>query len=428
MQDSRDHHIDDFVRKVASQPDIQMEPGDWQAMEAMLDQEMPVTPVGGFWLYHSANVITLLALLGALYIGLFGASELAMMDQHTAVVADCEWIEEVEPALANETCTDAANVADGREDQSTLQPPTARSSQPFREKITPSGRSVAVVNEQREEPPLETVLTKQDYPSDELLLDSAKEISKEIEREIVEIDAVEDAGGGAMKEIASPTAADTAATDSVLVTTETVQPAPPVHDRRLAMGVLMAPDFNSVGFGGETRASGMVGVVVTYRMAPRWVLSTGIQYNRKKYVTTGAEYAPPYGYWQTGTNGRVPDVVNGQCAVVDVPITVGYEWPLGQRLRLLTSAGLSSYLLQNEDYFFEFEQPNPGAAPGWSSDAKSSALLGIANASVLVRWPVTRRLNVSAGPYLKVPLRDIGWGSVRMYGSGAVVMILYDLF
>ena len=186
-----------------------------------------------------------------------------------------------------------------------------------------------------------------------------------------------------------------------------------------------APDFNSVGMDSKREFSGQVGIQVFVTVKSRFSVSTGIYYNKKKYTAEGEEYHPPNQYWNYYTNGVVPKEVFGHCAVLDIPLNLTYNWSPDRKLQFLSTIGASNYIVLSEDYKYRFDSYNAGAAEGWDTNESSRVMFGIANLSLGVQYFIKPKIGIKVEPYLKVPLKDIGWGQVDLYSTGTLISLQY---
>jgi hypothetical protein len=187
----------------------------------------------------------------------------------------------------------------------------------------------------------------------------------------------------------------------------------------------LAPDFSKTPNSTFDVPVGSIGVNVTYQFAPRWNISTGIARVDKKYWGYGDEYHPPYGYWSFVTNGEVPDKVKGSCLVWEIPLSLTYNVIETKRSRVFVSVGVSSYLMRSEEYEYMFEDPNPGAAEGWSTDEPSSYWFDIGSLSVGYDFRVSPTVSLGVEPYYKIPFCGMGWADIDMYSTGILFSARY---
>jgi hypothetical protein len=188
-----------------------------------------------------------------------------------------------------------------------------------------------------------------------------------------------------------------------------------------------APDFSSVGLHNYTTPGETFGLQAHYHLNPRLSIATGALLSNKKYIGYGSEYKPPVGYWKRNTNGIIPEEVQGSCQLLEVPISVQYKVAVFNKSRIFITAGSSSYFMLSESYRYSFSSPNPGAKESWDSTGANSFLFSIANASINYERDILPQLAVGIEPYVKIPLRDIGWSNLKLYSVGASITVRYRI-
>lgn len=198
------------------------------------------------------------------------------------------------------------------------------------------------------------------------------------------------------------------------------------QDGRFSAGLSLSPDFNGVGFANKMSASLRPGIIIYYKILPRISISTGASFDQKRYESTAENYSTPAGFWGNKTNGVIPTLINGSCRVIDIPLNLNVRFTDLPRVNYGGSAGVSSYILLDEAYDFEFEQDNPGADSGWSTKENSNYVAGLVNVSLYVSIPIGRNTEFLIEPYFKTPIKDIGWAKVALYGSGAHFVLKYN--
>jgi hypothetical protein len=232
---------------------------------------------------------------------------------------------------------------------------------------------------------------------------------------------------GEIVEEAQDQPADSASADQTADALEATKARSAFDDTRGRFGisVVTAPDFSMTPKGGTMGAGDATGVFLHYQVLPRWGLTAGVLYDTKNYWGTGDEYRPPKGYWKALTNGVVPDRIEGTCAMYEVPVSVTFDIVSTRRARLFASAGLASYFVRSEEYYYHFDTPNPGAVNGWTGKRPSTLWFGIGTLSAGFDFRATRSLSVGIEPYFKVPLEGMGWADVDLYSTGVMFTARY---
>jgi len=196
---------------------------------------------------------------------------------------------------------------------------------------------------------------------------------------------------------------------------------------RWSIGLILAPDYNGVRLFKGNTVTLAVGGIISFQLAHRWSASVRAIYNNKKYSSQPRYYKLPEGYWIKRTNGVIPENIMGSCRVIDVPVMVTYKVLQKKNISFMASAGFGSYFMLDEKYDFEFNQSNPGADTQWQTQKNSTVLFGTANIALGIGFQTTPRINVAFEPYLKIPLKKIGWGNVDLYSMGLSLTVKYRL-
>ena len=93
--------------------------------------------------------------------------------------------------------------------------------------------------------------------------------------------------------------------------------------------------------------------------------------------------------------------------------------------RFLVGAGASSYIMLDEAYKYNFEQPNPGAKQGWNSHKTSTLFFNVINVTAGFEHRIFPGFMMGIEPYLKIPIEGIGWSNLKLYSAGASFTLRY---
>jgi hypothetical protein len=201
----------------------------------------------------------------------------------------------------------------------------------------------------------------------------------------------------------------------------TEHPASP----RLSLLLSFAPDFSTVAFDYYTDPGQSFGLMVHYHVKRSWSFSAGMVKSFKKYIGDGDDYTPPNGYWRNNTNGIIPETVDGSCNVLEIPMMIQYTVADKGKNRFLVGAGASSYIMLDQAYKYNFEQPNPGAKQGWSSHKTSTLFFNVINVTAGFEHRIFPGFMMGIEPYLKIPIEGIGWSDLKLYSVGASFTLRY---
>ncbi|AKD53649.1 porin family protein [Spirosoma radiotolerans] len=208
-----------------------------------------------------------------------------------------------------------------------------------------------------------------------------------------------------------------------------VVPKLPV-ERGLSVRLAVAPDLSSIGLKNFARPGTNVGVLLEYRLARHWSVQTGIIQSTKIYKASGSEYELN-DYYKKGMY-TVPQSVDGQCKMLDIPINVRYDFLLKPRSdgrspsRWFISGGVTSYVIEQEDYVYNYTGYAHKPIPDWNGKSGNYGFSQL-NLSVGYERAITKRLSWQIEPFMKMPLKKVGYLNINLISSGTFFSIRYKL-
>lgn len=210
------------------------------------------------------------------------------------------------------------------------------------------------------------------------------------------------------------------------------QPAvPSVAQRGFSIRFALSPDLSAVGLHNFARPGTNVGLLLEYRLAPRWSVQAGALWSTKVYNAQPGDYT-----WPAHTYLKVkPISVDGRCNMIDVPLNVRYDLVLRPRAdgrqpsRWFASAGVTSYVILNEQYNFNYARPYDPDISISENNISSSSRYGFSQLNVSAGYEraFSRRLSWQVEPFIKVPLKGVGFYKINLLSTGAFVSLRYKL-
>ena len=201
--------------------------------------------------------------------------------------------------------------------------------------------------------------------------------------------------------------------------------APPIMMKqpkfsRFGVRLAIAPEINSIGKMETSAVMGsMFALLLEYRLTKKLTLQTGINYSKKKY-TGNFEY---YRAWTNGTATK-PLTVDGICSVVDIPINLRLNAFQTNRNTFFISGGVSSYLMSDEIYTYNYAW-GPPKIRDWTGSS-SSFYWSTLNLSAGIERKMTKHFTLQVEPFMKTPLVGVGRGLVNLYSSGLLFSTKYE--
>ncbi|SFA51803.1 hypothetical protein SAMN04488511_110164 [Pedobacter suwonensis] len=192
---------------------------------------------------------------------------------------------------------------------------------------------------------------------------------------------------------------------------------------RLILSILAAPDLTSVQKSGQSSLSGGLGIEATVILTKKLSVTTGASYAKKIYGSDFSLYKPNTNY----VFSIKPSNIHANCDVLDIPINLNYKVFDNRRNSISVSTGLSSYLMLKEKYSFSYNGTYQGPQNFEVKNANQH-YLGIANVGIEFQHKINHNLSISAKPFMKIPLTDIGYGNSRLSSTGVAISVNMNLF
>lgn len=209
------------------------------------------------------------------------------------------------------------------------------------------------------------------------------------------------------------------------------QPVP--MQKGLSVRFVVSPDLSSIGLRNFQRPGTNVGLLLEYRLASRWSVQTGVLQSTKVYKALASDYdlSAYTAKWKV-----FPQSVSGRCNMLDIPINLRYDVALHPRpngqapSRWFVSGGVTTYIMKQEDYvnnFAEVDKPHvyPGME-GWHGKTGRYNLSQL-NLSAGYERALSRRLSWQVEPFVKAPLKSVGYYKINLLSTGAFFSLRYKL-
>jgi hypothetical protein len=183
-----------------------------------------------------------------------------------------------------------------------------------------------------------------------------------------------------------------------------------------------SPDLSTVGLKNFSKPGTAVSLLVEYAVWPKLYMQSGVIWSRKDYFALASSYtlSDKWGYFTK------PKSVDGECKVLEIPLNLRYDLFQGQNSRWFAGAGVSSYHMQNEVYKYNYENENDPQIKWREWKGKTGWYwLSHLNVSVGYEYRFSRKLSLLAEPYVRVPLKKVGYGKVNLITTGMWLSLRY---
>ncbi|GAA0531261.1 hypothetical protein GCM10009415_10850 [Chitinophaga japonensis] len=227
----------------------------------------------------------------------------------------------------------------------------------------------------------------------------------------------------------TPVAADLHAVPRVLL--KEIKPLPEENGQQnrkdqvpsrkgFSVGLMLGPVFNvapSLQYG---RIGVDAGILLSYHVNNRWSFSTGAVYSMKPYGGTPGDYGvtkdwlPPYDPAHTVRQ------IDANCNVLDIPLNINYTFMDRPNYALSATAGISSYFMLKEKYTYKYQGVYD---KGYELRNQNKHYFSVLNLAFTYQFPLSRHSSLGIQPFVKVPLKEVGYGQVKLYSTGVTIQM-----
>jgi hypothetical protein len=191
-----------------------------------------------------------------------------------------------------------------------------------------------------------------------------------------------------------------------------------------ALTVLAAPDLNGVESFQQAQVGTNLGMIFSASVLKKLTVSTGVIYSDKPYNIAAQDYHTPHPFPVS------PQNISAVCHMLDVPINVNYQLYDKRQNKIYVGTGLSSYIMLNENYQFSFSNQYYYGRPlpsNYTVPHSGSYYFGVVNLSATYQRQLNSKFALDVQPYYKLPIKDLGYGQVRLQSTGVAVGLTWNL-
>ncbi|MDB5201540.1 MAG: hypothetical protein JWQ27_949 [Ferruginibacter sp.] len=190
-------------------------------------------------------------------------------------------------------------------------------------------------------------------------------------------------------------------------------------------GVIGGPDVSSIKGQRAEKMGWTLGIVAGMSWKKHWQIETGALMTQKYYGTNG-EY---FGRSKLTIPATTKiEYAEGYCRMLEIPLNIQYKFLLRQHGYFFGGTGLSSYIMQKEHYTFDVVRYG-NRYPYEASYSKTSHYLFAAlNLNIGYAYKFGKSFEARIQPYFKIPMANIGIGSLPIKSTGLLVGITKTIF
>lgn len=206
-----------------------------------------------------------------------------------------------------------------------------------------------------------------------------------------------------------------------------VRPYTKVGKRHFYIGVVAGPDLSTVRFEKFSNVGFQAGILLGYQISNRFAVEAGALSSKKYYYSEGAYLDTKRLYLPANT--KVLDV-DGNCRMIELPVSVLYAFRKKQGHQWFASAGLSSYLMKKEDYTYDYLYMSSGSVVAHNKVYENATKnwLSVLQLSFGYSSKLGAAGDLRLEPYYSIPLKGIGYGALPLSSFGLKIGITSKKF
>ena len=202
-----------------------------------------------------------------------------------------------------------------------------------------------------------------------------------------------------------------------LVSSEAAQQIPVPPAKQWYIGIMAGTDLTTIKMQ-QTRDAGFeYGLLAGCEWNPKWSVEAGVFLTEKSYYTHGRYLRSAKVY--RPANAEITDV-EAQCRMIDLSLGAKYNFYRTRQSSWFATAGLSSYFMKKEDYSYMYYYPQTGVnylyEHTYTNETRN--MLSIANLSVGYSRQLGSFARLRIEPYVKIPIRGLGFGELPLLSTG----------
>lgn len=181
-------------------------------------------------------------------------------------------------------------------------------------------------------------------------------------------------------------------------------------------------EANGVKLFSADKITGRAGLAAGYQVNKNISVQTGFFISNKKYIAGKDDYKAKAGsYWS------MVDIksIDANCKVYEIPLLVRYDFTPGKKLSLFATAGLSSYIMKKEAYYFYYDRSGAAHEAG-SYYTGNKSLFSVLRLSAGIEKKISKNFSAFASPGIAVPLAGVGEGEVKLYSTDLMIGLKFS--
>jgi hypothetical protein len=189
------------------------------------------------------------------------------------------------------------------------------------------------------------------------------------------------------------------------------------------LGFVAGPDFSMVKSTKSNGAGHSVGLLAGYNLSKKFAIETGILLDHKKYQSDGKYFNTEKLDWPHVTILEL----SGYCNMYEIPVNLRYNVSANTNRTWFANLGLSSYLMKKENYDYDYERYGVYANGNKEYKNTTNNWLSVVHLSIGLQKKLGPVGELRIEPYVKLPLKGVGIGSMPLTSTGIYLGIIRSI-
>lgn len=196
-----------------------------------------------------------------------------------------------------------------------------------------------------------------------------------------------------------------------------------IKQRKLYIGFVAAPEFNQIKNQGIKKPGFDIGLIAGYKLNSKASLETGLLLNKKNYFSDGKYFSMD----KIGASmpaGMEVMSLEGSSSFLKIPVKLKYDVLHKKNATVFSSAGVSSYIIINEknNYLTLLNGSEQQMTGSYKNATRYFA--ATVDISAGCENKIGKFTSMRIEPYLQLPLKGMGVGSMPVMSAGLHVSII----
>lgn len=163
------------------------------------------------------------------------------------------------------------------------------------------------------------------------------------------------------------------------------------------------------------KATFIYGAGLSYDFAKRFTVQAGFLASKKIYTAMPDQYnlTTPHPYLEN---------IDAVCKVYEIPVSISYRFAQKRNHNWFGGAGVSSFLMKQEDYDYVYKYPGGQTYTyKYSYSNENKHYFSVLSLFGGYQYKLGDRVSLMAGPYVKIPLGGVGAGKIKLNSGGLLL-------